>query len=139
MKNSPYFKIIVFAILAFALGFLIPNTSYFKNKTIKDLEKENKKLHEDINNRNEKIIMLDSSFNKLKRDKLVLEKEIDNRNIHIQILEHKIDSINGLIATSDTTILKIKKQGYEEINTVNDWDTDKRLNFFSDYFKGYNK
>ncbi len=138
MKNSPYFKLIIFAILGFCLGFLIPNIPAFKNKKISDLEKENQNLHKNINARNEHISMLDSSFNKLNREKLLLENVITTRNGHINILEQRIDSINRLIETSDITILKIKKDGYEEINTINTWDINKRLNFFSDYFREYN-
>ncbi len=138
MKNSPYFKIIIFAIIAFCLGFLIPNTPIFKNRKIKELEKENQNLHKEIDGRNKHINELDSTFSKLKKENVFLVTEINIRDGHINILEQKIDSINGLIETSDSTIIKIKNNGYEEINNVNNWDINQRLNFFSDYFKGYN-
>lgn len=139
MKKSPYFKLIIFAIVAFCLGFLIPHTPYFKNKTIKQLEAENKKLHDNIEARNKNIALLDEELKKSKAAKSLLENEAINRNIYITSLEHKIDSVNTLIYSSDTTIIKIKKSGYEEINNVNNWNVNQRVEFFSDFFKGNNK
>jgi predicted nuclease with TOPRIM domain len=138
MKNSPYFKIIITTIVAFCLGFLIPNTNYFKNKTIKQLETENEKLHSIIEDRNKKMELLDTTLNNLKVDKSILEKDVNNKNIYITFLEHKIDSVNSMIYSSDTTITKIKKNGYEEINTINNWNLNQRIEFFSDIFKRHN-
>ena len=138
MKNSPYFKIIIFLIIGLCIGFLIPNTPYFKNKKLKELEYLNDSLYKEIDARNKNILLLDSRFNKLKNEKLVLEEEVAKRNNYINSLEHKIDSINTLILTSDTILVKIKHDGYEEINNVSNWNTNQRINFFTDYFKTTN-
>ncbi len=139
MKDSPYLKIIIFTVLAFIIGFLIPNTPYFKNKTIKELEKENKILHENINKRNNRIEELNDSIKIIRLERTLLENEIINRNKNISILENKIDSINQKINGSDSTIIKIKKTGYEEINNVNNWNVNQRINFFTEYFERINK
>ena len=133
--KSPYIKLILVAIVALAIGLLIPHKSLFSNKDLKKLKHENDSLYKAIDNRNKSIVKYDSSFNLLKTKEIFYQSEIDKRDDYISTLEHQIDSINGLIENTDTSIIKIKKQGYEDINGVNNWNVDQRIIFFTTYFK----
>jgi uncharacterized membrane-anchored protein YhcB (DUF1043 family) len=134
MKNHPYFKFIVFLIIGICIGFLIPNIGFFKNGKIKQLEKENEKLHAEIDKKLLHIQQLDSAFNGLIRKENSLLDEIDKRDLQITALEKSIDSVSVLISQSDSNVTKIKQE-YEEINNVNSWNINQRIDFFSDYFK----
>ncbi len=134
MKNSPYFKPIVFLIIGICIGFLIPTIPFLKGNKITELEKENAKLHTDIDKRDLHIQQLDSAFNGLIRKENSLLDIIDKRDLQITALEKSIDSVSVLLSQSDSNITKIKHE-YEEINNVSNWNTNQRIDFFSDYFK----
>ncbi len=139
MKNSPYFTIIIVAIVCCLLGYLIPKTPYFTNKELNKLKSDNDSLHKEMNKRNKENEGYIALFKKEQEKNITLENIANNRDIHIKSLEHKIDSISVLINISDTTLIKIKNQGYEEINNVNNWNANQRILFFTDYFKDYNR
>lgn len=134
MKNLPYLKIIIFFILGFLLGFLIPNIPYVKDK----LGKTNDELTKNILKRDEENIHLNDSIKSLESKKQNLENDIIKKDNDITKLNYKIDSVNYLIRNSDTILIKIKKEGYEEINSVNYWNTAERVRFFTEYFKTQN-
>ena len=137
MNKSPYFKLIVCLILGFCIGYLIPsiNLPFIKKNNNNILLKENIKLNKQIEERNNKILKNDSLFNKLKEENVLLENRIYVMDNFIYKIQHKIDSVNSLIYISDDNITKIKKQGYEEINSVNNWNTNQRVKFFEGYFE----
>jgi hypothetical protein len=133
--KSPFVKLILVGIVALAIGLLIPHKSLFLNKDLKNLQHENDSLYKAIDLRNKSISRYDSAFNLLQTKETFYLSEINKRDDYISTLEHQIDSINGLIENTDTTIIKIKKQGYEDINSVTNWNTTQRVIFFTNYFK----
>lgn len=135
--KTSYFKIIIFIIIGFLIGFLIPKFSN-SNKDIKNLEIKNKELEKNIDNRNIEYKKLENNLIILKNNNQELIFNIELRDKNIVILQKKIDSINILINSENTIITKIKNEGYEEINNVDNWNTDERMQFFTEFFKTKN-
>ena len=135
MLKSPYFKIAIFIILGLCIGLLLPKPPMLKGNDLKTLQLENDSLNQAIANRNKSIVKYDSILGNLTVKDTFYVSEINKRDTYISILEHQLDSINALIINEDTVIIKIKKQGYEDINSVNNWDDSQRIIFLSKYFK----
>lgn len=125
---------LILLIVGIVIGYIIPNIIPNKNQ----YKIENDSLKIEIEKRNKENKKLDSLFNYLSKERIKLEINIEKRNDYIKILEQKSDSIDNDIKKSNNNLEKINKDSYEEINDVDSWDNNKRIHFFSEYFKSFN-
>ena len=125
---------IILLIVGIIIGYIIPNVISNKNQ----YKIENDSLKLEIEKRIKENKKLDSLFTYLSKERIKLEINIEKRNEYIKILELKTDSIDNDIKNSNNNLEKINKDSYEEINDVDSWDNNKRIHFFSEYFKSFN-
>jgi len=125
---------IILLIVGIIMGYIIPNVISNKNQ----YKIENDSLKLEIEKRIKENKKLDSLFTYLSKERIKLEINIEKRNEYIKILELKTDSIDNDIKNSNNNLEKINKDSYEEINDVDSWDNNKRIHFFSEYFKSFN-
>lgn len=134
--NSIWIKVIAVLVIGFSIGFLIPNKSnLLGNKSIKKLLQENDSLSKEITKRDIENKKLDTMIVFLSKKNNLIEMNIDKRNQYIKNLEDSIRKIDLEVKNIDTNIDKIKKDGYEEINDVPNWNNDKRVEFFTEFFR----
>ncbi len=134
-----YTKIIIGLVIGIAIGLVISNYTIPNVIDSKKLLVENDSLKTCISKRNEKLIFLDSTSEKLKKDVQNLRTEIDMRNQYIKILNNKYNDLQDSLNISKNNITKIKNKGYEEINNIDNWTSIQYNEFFTKFFKSHQR
>lgn len=134
-----YTKIIIGLILGIVIGLLISNYTVPNVIDSNRILAENDSLKNSICKRNEKLVFLDSTSEKLKKDVENLKTEISIRNEYIKILDNKYNDLQDSLDVSKNNIIKIKNKGYEEISNINNWTTIQYNEFFAKFFKSHQR
>jgi hypothetical protein len=98
-------------------------------------QKQNDILTDSIRARNKELQILDSTSRLLNVKKDCVLVEINRITRNTDSLENVISINNGKIKNSATKITNLKKQSYEEINTIDSWSFNNYNSFFTNYFK----
>jgi hypothetical protein len=98
-------------------------------------QKQNDILTDSIRARNKELQILDSTSRLLNVKKDYVLVEINRITRNTDSLENVISINNGKIKNSATKITNLKKQSYEEINTIDSWSFNNYNSFFTNYFK----
>ncbi len=98
-------------------------------------QKQNDILTDSIRSRNKELQILDSTSRLLNVKKDGVLVEINRITNNTDSLEKVILKNNGKIKNSATKISNLKKQSYEEINTIDSWSFNNYNSFFTNYFK----
>lgn len=134
-------KIIYFIVL-FIIGIIIGSIfsskiPYIGDVNIKELERKNKELKENIINRNDSINYIKGEYKKIKSENNVLKNTVTKLDSSLTKIEADIDSMDHIVIKQDSIMIKLYEDKYKDINNIPNMDIDERVEFFTDYFSIY--